>query len=913
MDPNPFRRRTFRWPWRSRAVVVRDVDDELQFHVDMRTEELRRQGLSSDDARREAVNRFGDLHATRRFCVAQGTRKEDRVRRGIMFDEFLGDVVIGFRRLWKARSVAAAALITLALGIGANTAVFSLVNAALLRPLPYADADRLVVYFEALPGAGQPKMGVSPSDYLDFARDQRTSENLAIFYSQNAELTGGGTAERITATRVSESLFPLLGVPPALGRTLVRGDDQPDAAVAVISHDLWQRRFDGRADAIGATIMLDRRAHVVVGVMPRDFQFPLAGLAISGRPGDVWVPFAMTDTERTFRGAFFRNGVIGRLKPGVTIDQARAELPVLVSRTLADYPVALRGTFENMAGGGLEGAVAPLRDEVVGSIRLPLLVLLVAVALVLLVACANVANLLLSRAAMREREIAVMASLGASRGRIRRMLLTESLVLAVASGAAGLAVAWAATKAAPLALPQRLASLGSVSPDARVLGFTLLLSVVTALAFGLVPAAACAKADLQQALGSVSRGTTGGRGRLLFQRGLVVVAITLSTVLLVGAGLLTRSFSSLLQANVGSRTDRVLTATVTLPAAVYGSAERIRNFERALLERARGLPDVLTASVSSGIPLVGTDSMAFAPDDSPLEQSGEALAASVTWPYGDFFAVHGIPLKRGRLFGPHDRAGGERVLIVSESLATRVWPGQDPIGKRLKWGMRESQGPWMTVVGVVGDVKEAALDADASIHLYEPWEQLTDGWMGRDLFRTMIVSVRTGGDPRALAAPLRGAIRELDPALAVADLGTMDDRVAAASSPQRMSAVLMAGFAAAALLMAVVGLYGILAYGVAQRRREIGVRVAMGARPRDIIAPLVKQGGVLTAIGLGIGMPCALGLVRLIETLLYRTPSYDALTLVAVPIVLGTTSLLASYVPARRAARLDPVRALRAE
>ena len=913
MDPNPFRRRTFRWPWRPDDRVRLDVDEELRFHLDMRTDELRRAGLPPEAARREAVARFGDVAATRRVCIDQDRRSEVGRRRRIMFEEFRGDVAVGCRRLWKARAVAFAAVLTLALGIGANTAVFSLVNAALLRPLPYQDDGRLVVYFEGIPGAGRPKMGVSPPDYLDFARDQRTSDGLGIFVSERAELAAAGAAERVTATRVSHTLFPILGAHAALGRTFTQDDDRPRADVVILSHAMWQRAFAGRPDIIGRTVTLDRRPHVIVGVMPRQFQFPLAGLAFNGRPGDVWVPYGMTDEERESRGGFFRNGVIGRLRPNVTIEQARAELPVLIARTLAGYPADVRGALEGMKGGGLTGTVVPLRDEIVGGIRLPLLLLMAAVTLVLLIACANVANLLLSRAATREREVVVMAALGASAGRLRRMLLTESLVLACAGGTAGLAVAWAVMKAAPLALPDRLASLGDVSPDLTVLGFTLVLSVLTAFVFGLVPAAAAARVDLQQALRTTSRHATGSRTRALFQQGLVVGTVALSALLLVGAGLLLRSMVSLLGTEVGSRTDHVLTATVTLPEAVYGDAARVRAFERSLLERTRALPDVQHASVSSDIPLASSDSLAFTPEVSPLTRTGVTLATAGTWPHGDFFQAHGIPLRRGRFFTDLDRAGGARVLIVSESFARRVWPGEEPLGKRIKWGIPRSDTPWMTVVGVVGDVKEAALDADADLHAYEPWEQVEDARLDRSFFRTMTVSARTGGDPASLAEPLRAAIRELDPALGVSDLRTMDDRVAAETAPRRTSAALMAGFAGLALLMAVVGLYGVLAYGVSQRAREIGVRVALGASYGDIVAPVVRQGLRLTALGLVLGMGAAFGVARLIGSVLYRTEPHDLTTLVAVPTLLGTVGLLASYLPARRAARIDPVITLRVE
>ncbi len=911
MDPNPFTRRAFRWPWRSRSEVRAEVDEELRGHLEMRTEALVSRGLPPEEARRQAIDEFGDLAYTRQYCIEQGTRKEERRRRKLMLDELRQDVVIGCRRLWKTRLVAGAALVTLALGIGANTAVFSLVNAALLRPLPYRDADRLVLYYEGIPKAGLPKMGVSPPDFLDFARDQRTSAGLAIFQNNGAELGGDGNPERIVVSRVSPALFRVLGRKAALGRTFADDEDHPGADIVVLSHGLWQRHFGARRDVVGRAVILDRRPYVILGVMPPDFHFPLAGLPSGNdHAADAWIPFAYTAEERQARGMMYRNGVVGRLKPGATFEQARAELPVLLSRTFSDYPAELKNI-----GLALDGQVVPLVTEVTGDIRLPLLVLLASVGLVLLVACANVANLLLSRAAAREHEMAVMAALGASRGRLRQMLLTESAILGLASGVVGLAIAWAVTKAAPLALPDRLARLGDISPDVRVLAFTFAVSLVTALLFGLIPAGITSRPELQSALGSAGRGLAGGRRRRMLQQTLVVVTVGLSVVLLVGAGLLARSFGALLATDAGIRADHVLTATVPLPAKAYERAESIRAFFDRAIDGLRRMPGVQFAAASSDLPLDGREHLAFTPESSPVERARLPRSVAVTWPLGSYFQAHGIRLLAGRLFTAQDREGSQRVAVVSESFARYVWPGMDPIGKRIKWGMRASSLPWLTVVGVVGDVKDAALDAEAAIHAYEPYSQLGAEWLTRqnDFFRTMSISLRTTIDPRVLAGPLRREVNAIDPALAMSDVTTMDDRVAAAMGPQRLSAVLMLAFAGAALLMAAVGLYGVLAYGVAQRRREIGVRLALGARPREVVSLIARQGFVLTGLGLAIGLPCAFALARFMSALLYRTRTSDPVTLAGVPLVLGAVALLACYLPARRASRIDPVQALRTE
>jgi predicted permease len=890
--------------------VCAEVDEELRFHLDMRVEELTARGMPVEEARREATWHFGDLAYTRQYCVEQGARKEGRVRRTVMLDELRQDVAIGCRRLWKTRGVAGVALLTLAIGIGANTAVFSLVNAALLRPLPYADPDRLVVYYEGLPKAGIPKISFSPADYLDFARDQRTSSAFGIFQNNESELGGDGTPERIMVTRVSPSVFDILGVQAAVGRTFQAGDDRPGADICVLSYALWQRRFGARGDMLGRPVTIDRRPHVVVGIMPPRFYFPLAGLHANNRRADIWVPFAFAPIERQARGMLYRNGVIARLKAGVTLDEARAEVPVLVKRAWAAYPVE----FHNM-GFQIEAQVQSLRGEITGDIRQALVVLLAAVGLVLLVACANVANLLLSRAAAREHEVVVMSALGASGGRLRQMLLTESGILGLAAGAVGLFLAWIVTDAAPAALPERLASLGDITPDWRVAAFTLTVSVVTALAFGLVPASATARPDLQSALRTMGRSTTSGRHRRLIQHTLVVVTVTLSVVLLVGAGLLARSFAALVSTDVGVRTDHVLTATVSLPASAYREGARIRGFYQQAVERLQALPGVSIAAASTDLPLAGREHLAFTPDGSPVERTRLPQGVAVTWPLGDYFRAHGILLKRGRLFTDVDREGSEPVVIVNESFARRVWPGDDVIGKRIKWGLPESPTPWSRIVGIVADVKTDALDADAEIHVYEPFAQLPAETLAEtgDFFRTMSVTLRTATDPRTFGEPLRREIASLDPALALSEVMTMEERVAAASGPERLSAMLMLGFAGAALLMAAIGIYGILAYTVAQRTREIGVRVALGAQQQDVLTLVARQGLTLTFIGLAAGIVSSLALTRFMIGLLYRTAPQDPWTLGAAGAVLISIAALACYLPARRAARIDPVQALRTE
>jgi predicted permease len=905
---DPARRRHFRFPWRTRAEVQAEVDEELAFHLSMRMLEFEAQGVPRDEARREAMDRFGDLQYTRKYCVSQGKRKEEHARRKTMLDEFRQDVTIGCRRLWKARGFSLVAVLTLALGIGANVAVFSLVNSALLRALPYADPSRLVILSEGIPKADLPKIPFSPPDYLDFARDQRSFETLAAFLNLDLEMGGSQIPRRIVAARVTSGLFPTLGVPPAIGRWFTADEDRRGASLVVLSHTTWRRDLGGRRDVIGATVTLDRRPYEVIGVMPATFQFPPPGVQHNDTPADLWLPMSFTPAEREARGSFFRNGVIGRMRRGVSIEQVRAELPVLTDRTWQGYPLEIKN-----AGLSLTATAAPLQEEVVGDVRAPLLVLLAAVGLVLLVACANVAGLFLSRAASREHEMTVMAALGASRQRLRQMLLTESLMLGLLSGLAGTLLAWWVTSVAPAAVPDALGRLADSSLDLRVISFAVTLSVTAAVLLGLAPMATTVRVELQDALRATS-GTLAASRRRMLQQGLVVGTVALAVVLLVGAGLLGRSFAALVQTDVGVRTEGVLTASFSLPLQAYENGNRVKGFVGQLVERLQTLPGVRAGAVSSDLPLAGREHRAFTPDGSPFSFSRLPRTVTVTWVTAGHFRALGIPLERGRLFTSLDREDGEPTVIVSSALARRVWPGLDPIGKRLKWGIPESTTPWMTVVGVVGDVKDGGIEDEPTIHVYQALAQAREELFAEGagaLLRTLCVTVRSSADPLTLVEPIGRAVADLDPALPLTDVRTMTERVAATRASRRFSLALMAVFGAGALLMAAIGIYGLLAYGVAQRTREFGVRLALGANGMDIVALVARQGLRLMTVGLVIGLFVALALTRFMASLLYQTEPSDPWTFAAVPVVLVAIALVACYLPARRAARIEPVRALR--
>lgn len=904
------RERPFWYLRRRPQELQADIDEELRFHLEMRVAELTCAGMPPDEARAAALRQFGDLEYTRRYCREQDVQKEERMQWSLITDELRNDVRHALRKLARSPGFTLVALIVLGLGIGANTAIFSLVNAVLIRPLPFSDPDRLVMLFESFEGAPVPKFPVSPPDLLDFQRDQQSFEGLGAFQNKEYEVGVAGASERIVGARVTANLFPLLGISTSAGRLFTEDEDAPGTGVVMISHGLSQRRFGDGDDAVGRSLLIDRRPHTIVGVMPAGFQFPLPGDQFNGRPADLFVPMAFTPFERQARTMMYNNSVIGRLKPGVSLDQARAELPLLVERTLEGYPpIVLNRGF------ALKALLFPLREVVSGDLRAPLLVLLGAVGLVLLVACANVAGLFLSRAAAREHEMSLRVALGASQRRLRQMLLTESLLVALASGTVGFALAWWGTSLLPSVAPDTV-RLPDIAPDGRVLTFTLALAMLTALLSGLAPIVSTTTNDLQGRLRQGAGSVSGGGRRVLVHQGLVVATVTLSVVLLVAAGLLMRSFGRLVATDPGFRPDGVLTLSLMLPGEEYPTGEHVRNFYTDLLDRVRALPGVRAAGMATDLPFVRGETRVFTPDDSPVDDLDATRSAAHTWILGDYLQAMGVRLIRGRFITAEDRADRERVAVVSESLAQRYWPNGDAIGKRIKWGVREGSAPWMTVVGVVGDVRESRLDTEARIHTYTPYLQvpsqaLADEVIG--MLRALRVAVWTTGDPGLLVGPIRREVQQLDPALAIANVQTLEEHVARAAAPQQASAAVLALFAAGALLMAAVGLYGLLAYGVAQRTREIGVRMALGAERAQVIGMVVSHGMRLVAVGVALGLTVAFFATSVLESLLYETAARDAWTFTAAPLVLSLTALVACALPALRAARIDPIRALRLE
>lgn len=823
----------------------------------------------------------------------------------------LFDVRHSLRALLSSPIFTAVTVVTLALGIGANSAIFSLVNAVLLRPLGYQDPERLMMIHEIIPESRVPRFGVSPVDYLDLDQYQASFTDIGAYRTRTMELSGSGTPESINVAQTTAAVFPLLGAGAAEGRTFLPEEDQSEQSVAVISESLRRRRF-AASSPIGERITLDRRPFTIVGVMPAAFEFPKRGPQFNGQPADVYLPLVFNPFERSprARGSFYNHSVIGRLKDGISAEQATRDVAALARRVYQNYPAQLRdsGRFS------LQIAATPLLEEISGQVRRPLLILLGAVGLVLLVACANVANLFLSRAVARQRELGVRVALGASRHRLFQMLLVESLLLALASGAVGLLIAHWVLRAVPAVLTASLPGVSDVSLDIRVVSFTMGLSIATALFFGVVPMVAGMKGELTDALREGSR-SAGGRRQHRLQGGLVVASVALAFVLLVASGLLIKSFNNLMNAASGIHALNVLSVDVSLPHADYNQAPRVRSFYQTVAERITAIPGVKAGVVTTDLPLrADGERRAFTPEGA--DPSAVQSSIALTWAHGDYFTTFGIPLIRGRNFTTEEQMENRLVVIVSKNLADRYWPGEDPIGKRLKWGITSSPGPWQSVVGVAGDVVDGPLGSDPAIHVYSPFSETSDQGLASPiggLWRNMRIAVNGDVDAASFTTSVRAAIAAVDPALAIANVTTMREVVRDLSAPQRFSATVLTAFAAGALLLAAIGLFGVLAFGVAQRTREIGVRVALGAARSEVVGLILKQGMLLVAIGLVIGLAGSLAATRVMASLLYETDVYDPMTFAIVPALLAIVSLAACYVPARRAAVVDPMVTLRSE
>lgn len=804
-------------------------------------------------------------------------------------ETLLQDLRYGARMLAKQPGFTLVAIFTLALGIGANTAIFSVVNAVMLRPLPYTEPERIVRVWQTSTKNPQDRSYVSALNFRDWRDQNQVFDSVAAYFNKAAfNLTGTGEPERITASPVSASLFPMLGVAPAIGRGFLEEEDRKDGnKVVILSHHLWQSRFGGDSQVLEKTLMLDNQSYTIIGVMPPDFRFPWAETSL-------WVPMAL-DFDNWGRGNFFID-VIARLKPEVTLEQAQADMDAIALRLEKDYPST--NTDSRVA-------LVPMHEQVVGKTRPVLIVMLGAVAFVLLVACANVANLLLARAAGRRKEIAVRVALGATRLRLIRQLLSESLMLSFAGGLLGILVALLGNRALIGLTPDAFPRVEEIGIDGRVLVFTLVLSAVTGIVFGLVPALQASRPNLNETLKEGGRGSTAGEGFL--RRGLVVVEVALALILLIGAGLMIRSFVYLSEVDPGFSTEKILTAEIALPWSKYPESIKQANFFQQVLDRVKTLPGVQASGAATALPLTRFNNWRlFYIDGRPHASAQDYTGAGYRAISQDYFKAMGMPMLRGRELSESDHNKSERVVVINNAFAQRFFADEDPLGKRMKMGTEPgSSNPWMTVVGIVGDVKHTEIDEDARPEIYLPYLQAPQN--------VMTLAIRTTSNPESLTEALRREVQAIDPDQPLSKIATIDQLVDRSTARRRFNMLLLGTFAAAALLLASLGIYGVMSYTVTQNTREIGIRMALGAQSSDVLKLVIWQGMVLALVGVAIGIAGAFGLTRLIESLLFGVAATDTVTFIAIPAILSAVALLACYLPAYRAAKVDPMIALRHE
>jgi len=812
-------------------------------------------------------------------------------------NRLLQDIRYGARRLLKRRGFTLIAVLTLALGIGANTTIFSVVNSVLLRPLPYRDSERLVMVWQTFLKKGWPQVPVTTLDFADIKAQSRSFDEMATAFldKEDYSLTGAGDAEQVSGMAISANMFDLLGARPALGRNFLGDEDTVGHdRVVVISHGLWQRKFGGEPQVIGKTINLDSQLYTIIGVMPAGFEFPppvSRGMLNVSASRDLWVPLVITRPNRDSHSL----AVIARLKPEVTVAQADAEIATIARQLEQQYPATNSDTGTSLSS---------LHEQVVQNVRPALWLLFGAVGFVLLIACANIASLLLTRATAQRREMAVRAALGANRSDLLRQLLVETLLLALAGGGLGLLAALWGIDLLRALNPGKLPRLAEVAVDFRVFAFTALMSLLTGLLFGLAPALHASRVNLSECLKLNARGLAGAAsGRL---RSLLVISeVALALVLLAGAGLLIRSFNHLMNVDPGFSPHNLLTAGIRLPGLRYANDEQVAAFNQQLVERVAQLPGVVSVGTVNSLPITGFQAA------TGIYIEGRPAATSISeLPLVNqrvvspgYFQTMGIRLIKGRVFTDLDRRDTMRVVLINETLAERYFAGEEAIGKRIKIDSQEA--PWSQIVGVVGDVRHAGLTQQIEPETYVPYTQ--DSW------GVMALVVRTTNDPASLAAAVRAQVWTIDKEQPVFSVKTMDEILATSLAAERFNLILLGSFAAIALLMATMGIYGVSAYTVSQRTQEIGIRMALGAQPGNVLKLILYWAMRLILIGVACGLAAAFALTRLMESLLFGTSATDPATFAMVSLLLAGVALGACFVPARRATRVDPLVALRYE
>jgi predicted permease len=881
-----------------RDQVKDDVAAEIRFHIQSRVEELVAGGRSHDEARRQATREFGDSPEALQALKSESTRTVRHTRRRELLDRLEQDVRYGWRTLRGSPGFAATTILTLALAIGANTAIFSVVRAVILRPLPYPEPDRLVAVWEHEPG-GNPRNNVTDGSYLDWRDGSTRFQELGAFsWEYDMALAGDGPPVQLSVIGMTADAFRALGLPPKLGRSFSEEEMVPGGArTVVISHGLWQRRFGGDPEVVGKTIRLDDIDRMVIGVMGPEFAFPTPDV-------DLWGPLQLTEADRENRRAH-RWRVIGRLKPGAQIEQAQAELSAIASRLATEYPEWMEGWDVN---------VQPYRSDLTAQVRTLMWLLLGVVAVVLLIACANIANLLLARAVGREREVAVRGALGAGRTRLIRQFLTESALIAVLGGAIGFALATAGIDLFVALAPDDIPLLEDTRIDFSVFGFASLAILASTVLFGLIPAVRATGVDFRSTLASGLDRSSGGVPHARLRSSLLVSQVALTLMLLIGAGLLVRSFIELERVDYGYEPERLLAVQMNLPTSRYGDMAAHARFYEPLIERVEALPGVQSVVGTSEPPVIGYGmTWSFAIESKPREGlktlEDDVQTHAVTPGY---FQTLGIPVRAGRAFQLADRDDAPLVAVINESLAQQHWPGSAPnraIGERIAF--QDRNGPWIEIVGVVGDVRQRGSAREPAPAIYLPWSQRQWAWMS---WMTLLVRLERelAGSPLSLTRPIEAAMWELDDQVPIQRVGEVSEFYAESTARRRFAMNLLGAFAGLALLLGVVGIYGVLSYTVAQRRHEIGIRMALGAGQRSVATSVVGQGLRLACLGVAIGVVGALALTRLLQSLLYEVGATDLLTFVALPLGLLAVAALAAYLPARRASRIEPTTALRA-
>ena len=884
------------------SKVEAELAREINAHLAFLEDEYLRQGMTPEDARRAARLAYGGVEQAKQL------HRDERAFQGL--DQILQDTRYTFRQLRRSPGFTVTAILMLALGIGATTAIFSIVEGVLLRPLPFPDPDRLVILGDELEGSHCASSVTAP-DIRNYMRDTQSFSHLGAYRGRLFELSGTGEPAAVNATRMSGEVFAALGVPPLLGRTFTQHEDEEQQQVAVLSYRMWWSRFHGDANVLGSKILLYRKPYTVIGVMPRDFEFPLNPGHVN--QSELWLPLGLQPEEFTAGSAASWNSrMVGRLKSGITVEQAQSDAERVARDTMRDYPAYMRSLR-------IHAAVTPLQEDTVAQARPLVRTLFFAVIVVLLIACANLAGLLLVRAIRRRREIAVRLALGARAATLLRQAIVESMVLSIAGGAIGLALAAVALRVGVSLLPQTLPRIHEIGLDWPVMLFALGLALLTGFLCGLAPAFAAMRTSVNEALKEGGRAGTSGGGHARLRSALVVAEIAVALTLLAASGLLLRSFEKMRNVELGFRPDNTLAATYVLPHQRYRTQSAIDDFTKTLRNDLGELPGVDAVGITSFLPAAGDAwGIAFTIDGYvPTKGVGLNMAA-ISLVEGDPFGALGIRVLRGRVFSESDNAGSQLVAIVNRKIAERYWPGQDPIGKQLRRGLPETSTPWMTVVGEVDDVKLGSRDAETMPQVYQPVAQTVasegvlaavgelsaaDGW----------IVLRSRMAPEQMEGTLRATVRKIDPQLPLYQLQTMEHAISKSEAPRRFNTVLISSFAIAAVLLSVLGIYGVIAFSVALRQQEMAVRMALGCQRSGVVLVILRSGARLAAIGCGLGSLGAVAASRLLRSFLFEVSPFDPAVLALSAIAMLLLALAASALPARRASSTDPMLALRGE